>query len=489
MTVLRPDRRSKAARAALAALAAAALASCVAPGDGRPVASAPLPPPAPRAAIDAARVPPQVARTIGGPYSAPELERRLSSILARLVPVSERPDLAYSVTILNSPTVNAFALPDGQLFVTRGLLAIANDEAEVAAVLAHEVGHVVARHAMQRVEQAQNALLGSRVLSAVTGDRQAGQAALVMGAVTLANFSRQQEIEADGYGIRNSFRAGFDAFGASRFLETMDRYGRLRAGQGDARGDPNASGGFLATHPSTPDRIALAVASARQLAGPDVGARDRESYLRVLDGMIYGDDPRSGVVRGRDYLHPNFGFAFSAPEGFALENTPRAVIGVAGDGRALRFDAIAVSPLTALTEALAASATADLAIERIEPFEVGGLAAATALGRSPGWTFRFVLVRFGSDVYRFIFASRTLDAAQDADFLAAARSFRRLAREENLDIRPLRVRVVTVGADDNETTLAARMVGENRRTDYFMILNGIERGALRPGMRVKIVAD
>jgi predicted Zn-dependent protease len=485
----RVDPWSRWGRRLGAAALALALASC-GTFDQTRQANVPVPPPAPRTEINSTRVPPQVARTFGGVYIAPELERRLSNILARLAPVSERPDLRFSVTILNSPVVNAFALPDGQLFVTRGLLALANDDAEVAGVIAHEMGHVVARHASQRVEQAQNALLGSRVLAAVTGDRQASQTALAMGAITLASFSRQQELEADILGIRNAHRAGFDAYGAARLLESMDRYAALRASLPNARSDPSAQGGFLATHPSTPERLALAVTAARQLAGPDVGQRERDGYLRVVDGLIYGDDPRSGLVRGRTYLHPGFGFSFTAPDGFVLENTARAVIGVAPDGRALRFDTIAVSPLTALTEALAQSATADLAIDAVTQTEIAGAPAATALGRSPGWTFRFVLIRLGNEVYRFIFAARGLTEDQDAEFLQAARSFRRLTSDEVASIRPYRVRTITVGAGDTIDSLAARMGGESHRLERFLVMNGIDRSTpLRPGMRVKIISD
>jgi predicted Zn-dependent protease len=477
-----------------AALLAAAfvLASCSPYQTDSPrgtVATAPLPPAVPRPENAQPRVPPQVARSFGGLYSDPAIERRLASILARLVPASERPDLRYSVAILNSPTVNAFALPDGQLFVTRGLLALANDEAEVAAVLAHEMAHVIARHAAQRVEASQNVLLGSRVLQTVTGDTRAGQQALVTGAMTLASFSRQQELEADQIGIRTLGRAGYDPYGAARLLESMDRYAALRRNAFAPRGD-GGENSFLSTHPSTPERLALAIAAARQIAGPDVGARDRDSLLRVVDGLTYGDDPRTGMVRGRTYLHPGFGFTFVAPDGFSLENTARAVIGVARDGRALRFDTIRVSPLTSLNEALAASATPELAIEQVEDTQINGLPAAIAVGRSPGWAFRFVLVRLGNEVYRFIFAARSLTPEIDDDFRRAAATFRRLDREETAAIRPFRIRVVTVGSGDTVETLASRMAGEEQRVESFLVLNGIDRAAaLSPGTRVKVVGD
>jgi predicted Zn-dependent protease len=476
-------------RAGLAGALFLALASCTAvtsepPAQPPRVAALPVPAP-PRPEAVPARVPPAVARNFGGIYEAPDLERRLSAILARLVPVSDAPGVRYSVSVLNTPVVNAFALPDGQLFVTRGLLALANDEAEAAAVLAHEMAHVSARHAAARIEQAQNALLGSRVLQAVTGDRQLSQAVLTSSALSLASFSRAQELEADQIGIRTVFRAGFDPYGAIRLLENMERSGGLRP-TGGGSGD----GGFLATHPSTPERLATALATARQFAGPDVGARDRDTYLRVVDGMLYGDDPRSGLVRGREFLHPQFGFAFTAPSGFTLENTQRAVLGVGPDGAAFRFDTVRVPPTVALTEALSASAQPDLAMEGIEPLDIPGLTGATGVGRAPGWVFRFVLARLGNEVYRFIFATRTLSPELDQAFIAAGRSFRRLTPQDVAAIRPLRVRTVTVGPFDTIDGLAGRMAGDDRKVERFLVLNGIDRTrALQAGSRVKIIAE
>lgn len=470
------------------------LASCSAfqPGQNSSaeVTAIPLPTPAPRAETAKKRVPAQVERNFGGAYDSPDIERRLAAIVQRLVPVSERPDLRYSVTILNTPSINAFALPDGQLFVTRGLVALANDEAEIAAVLAHEMSHVIARHATQRVEAAQKTLLGSRVLSIVTGDRALGQQALVSGALSLASFSRQQEIEADQIGIRNIHRAGFDPYGASRLLQDMDRYAAFRATLPGQNGDEETDNGFLSSHPTTPERLSLAVSAARQLTGPDVGSRERDSYIRTLEGMVYGDDPNSGLVRGRHFVHPAFGFAFEAPRGFVLENTPRAVIGVSTDGRALRFDTIRLQPLTSLGESLAASATPELSIDNIERLTINGNEAATALGTSPGWTFRFVLLRLGSDVYRFIYATRQNSPEIDGEFLASANTFRRLTPEEKARIRPLRVRIVTVGPLDTIESLAERMVESARPLEHFLALNGLDRTSrLRLGMPVKIIAE
>ncbi|MES2905460.1 MAG: M48 family metalloprotease, partial [Pseudomonadota bacterium] len=172
----------------------------------------------------APRVPVDVVKSVGGLYEAPDLERKLASIVDRLRKSSEKPNLRYSVTILNSSAINAFALQDGQVFITRGLLALANDEAELAAVLAHEMAHIEANHTIERMDQAHSAMLASKVVMSVLGDKRAAQSMLVSGALSLASFSRKQELQADKIGIRMAAGAGYDPYGAARFLENLDRY-------------------------------------------------------------------------------------------------------------------------------------------------------------------------------------------------------------------------------------------------------------------------
>src|SRR5207237_4305505 len=163
------------------------------------------------------------------------LEALITQTVDKLVGASERPNLRYKVTILNSPAINAFALPNGQLYVTRGLLALANDTSELASVLSHEMAHVIARHAASREDQVKQAALVSRVASDVFNDPQMGALALAKSKIALASFSRGQELEADGIGVGISSRAKFDPYGAVRFLTSMGRNAELRPAVG---GDP-----------------------------------------------------------------------------------------------------------------------------------------------------------------------------------------------------------------------------------------------------------
>ncbi len=219
----------------------------------------------------------RILASYGGVYENARLQATIEKTVDRLVAASERPDLKYQVTILNSPAINAFALPNGQLYITRGLIALANDKAELASVLAHEMGHVIARHAAIREEQAKQAAIINHVVNDVLSDPQMGALALAKSKLTLASFSRAQEFEADGIGVGISARAGFDPFGASRFLTDMQRNADLKASGSNP--DPRSLD-FLSSHPATPDRVKNALANARQFSGPGAGERDRDRISR-----------------------------------------------------------------------------------------------------------------------------------------------------------------------------------------------------------------
>jgi predicted Zn-dependent protease len=260
-------------RFAAAALLALMLEACSTPNI--PLIEGSITPPAPQK--QAERTTPQqrehlrILAAYGGAYRSDKLEDMLEKTVEKLVAVSERPDLKYQVTILNSASINAFALPDGQLYVTRGLIALANDHSELASVLAHEMAHVIARHAAIR-EDRPAAELVSRVATDLLSDPQLGALALAKSKITLANFSRAQEFEADGIGVGITARAGFDPYGAERFLTSMGHNAHLRAQSANI--DPR-SPDFLSSHPATPERITNAVASARQITGPGSGAARR----------------------------------------------------------------------------------------------------------------------------------------------------------------------------------------------------------------------
>jgi predicted Zn-dependent protease len=430
----------------------------------------------------------RIVASYGGIYHDPKLEKMLTEIVTKLVAASDNPNQPYRITILNAPAVNAFALPGGSLYVTRGLMALANDASELAAVLAHEMAHITADHAAQRANKARTAIIVNRVVSDSIDDKQAGQVALASSQRTLASFSRQQELEADAIGIRTIAKAGYDPYAAARFLAAMAHFAQYRASTSipeDKRPE------FLASHPTTPDRIAQANKAAEALGVKRDGATDRDKYLETIDGMLFSDDSNQGYVRGRSFLHAALGIAFTVPDGYAIDNTNEAVLATAPDGTALRVDGVNLPEQQTLVDYLSSGWVNGLARETIREFQINGLKAVSATARAKGWAFRITLIRVGvSATYRFIFASEreTPEFARAAEVTAA--SFRQLTEKERAQLKPLRIEVVRVGFTDTQESLAKRMRNVDRPLDLFRAINDIKPGAkLNFGARVKIVTD
>jgi predicted Zn-dependent protease len=425
----------------------------------------------------------------GGEYRAPKARAALDEVVQRLSKAGEGQIGSYEITILNSPAVNAFALPNGRLYVTRGLLALANDTAEIASVLAHEIAHVTAQHAVERAERELESALVSQVVSQVLKDPAQGAAVQAGSKLSLAKFSRQQELTADQISVRNISRAGYDPYGAGRFLAALGRNTAFR-NSGQSQNSDEKRLDILSSHPQTPERIAAVTAAARQIGAPGIGERDAGRWLSAIDGIAYGDDPRDGVVRGRRYLNSALRIGFTAPDGFGLEAARDMVIGVSANGaQALRFDSVTLKPDQTLQSYVAAGWIDGVETTAIETLDIAGQRAVIAVGKGTDWTFRLAAVQAGNRVYRFILAARG-GSDPERPMRSLLSSFRVLSPDEAQTVKPMQVRAVVAAAGDTPATMAARMPEQERAQELFMVLNGIERGgALTPGQRYKIVAE
>jgi predicted Zn-dependent protease len=475
---------------ALAVVTGLALGGCSSwfPSSGREITLPEIPPQS-QALPAATREHQRILAAYGGAYTNAPLEARVTQIADRLVGSSERPDLKYNITILNSAAINAFALPSGQLYVTRGLLALANDNSEIASVLSHEMAHVVADHATIRADQARHAAMVSNVVTDVLSDPTMGALALARSKFALASFSRAQELEADGIGVGIAARAGYDPYGAVRFLTSMERNAELKAGP---NGTDLRATDFMSSHPATPDRVQNAQLNARQHVAPGAGERERAGYLASLNGMIYGDDPADGFVRARRFIHPRLGFTFTAPEGFALENTAQAVLGVKNGGtEAMRLDVVRILAEQTLQDYLASGWIDGVEPGSAEDLTINGFPAATAAAKGEQWSFRLYAIRFGTDVYRFIYAAKDKSAVTDREFRTSVETFRRLTMAEIQSARPLRLKIITVKAGDTIDGVATRyMSHHDQPIERFRVLNGLERNArLKVGEHIKVVVE
>ena len=284
----------------------------------------------------------------GGVYENARLQQMVDRLVARLVAASERPDLKYNVTILNSPAINAFALPNGQLYVTRGLVALANDEAELASVLAHEMGHVIARHAQIREEQVRDAELASRTISNVVNDPQMSALALAKSKLTHRRLLARAGIRGRRHRRRHH---------GARRVRSLRRLAHPRRHAAQCRPQCGRQQRPHRRLPVQPPVDAGAHPQRHHRCAPARRPRHRRARPRPISRrsqrQVYGEDPSEGFVRGRRFIHAKLGFTFLAPPGFTLDNTAQAVLGLKDGGvEALRLDVVSVPAEQPLTDYL-----------------------------------------------------------------------------------------------------------------------------------------
>jgi predicted Zn-dependent protease len=443
---------------------------------------------------------PKILEEFGGAYSEkPNLNAYVNQIGQTVAQSAERKDVTYTFTVLNSEDINAFALPGGYVYVTRGLLTLANNEAELAGVLGHEIGHVNARHTAERMGQQQTVsvlstigIAAATLLGGDTAGELAGGLAQQGGDVYLGQYSQSQEFEADSLGVRYIAKTGYDPQAMATFLDSLDQDTHLEATEA---GTPEAADAYSMTqsHPRTPDRVQRAIAEANiPVANP---ALNRDRFLAQINGMIWGTDPREGIVKGSTFIHPGLRFAFDAPKGMKVQNSPSQVV-AAGGNAVMIFDLADPVPGGALESYIASGWQEGADVQNVQSFQVNGMEAATGIMQASiqgtQVVARLVAIRKSAkEVYRFIFATppANFDTA-DRAFTASAQSFREISAQDAAAYRPKHIQVVTVQPGDTAAALAARMRTDDAQTDWFRVINHLPAdGSLQAGQKVKLIVD
>jgi predicted Zn-dependent protease len=421
-----------------------------------------------------------------GVYEDPELERYVQDLGAKLAAKSERPDLEWSFRVMDAPLVNAFALPGGYIYITRGIIAHLQSEAELATVLGHEIGHVTARHSVSQMSKAQVAQIGLGVGSVLAPEyaQDFGSLAQMGLGLLFLKYGRDDERQADELGLRYLLRAGYDPRPAVGVFDTL---GRVSASAGGERVP-----GWASTHPAPENRIeamqARIAATGESFAGRPDG---REEYERRLENIVFGDDPRQGFFEGDVFYHPEMEFRFEFPPGWKHANLRAAVVSASPEKDAAIQ--LSLAKEATVEEALRAFFSSEGVARRGEPMAPihglptagDGFTAATADGMLEG---RVGFVEHGGRVLRLVgYAPQTAWVGHSKRIRAALASFDRVAERRVLDVEPRRLHLVRAEEATSLDEFAKRH-GATVPVATLALINRLDDGErLRAGRTYKSV--
>ena len=428
-----------------------------------------------------------------GQYEDPALQAYVQAVGEKLAAHGHRSNLIYRFTVVDSTDINAFALPGGYIYITRGLLAYLGSEAEMAGVLGHEIGHVTARHAVRQYTAATAAQLGMTLGSIfVPGlGSNVGQNVMgVLGQAMLSGYGREHELESDGLGAEYLARAGYDPQAILGVLRTLKAQGDYAAAQAKAEGrTPQSYHGLFASHPDEDTRLKEVLTKASFLAPDKPADNGRDAFLKHMDGMVFGDSAAQGIRRGNRFYHRDLDFALEFPPAWRLENRPDRLLAIAPDGKAQ-------AQLTS-QDLNQRETPREFMIRRLgiknpagEEISAGGLPGYTAPLKIQGRPGRVSVIFHRKQAY--VLASVALDGADsqtvDAAMRQTALGFHPLREDEKALAEPLRLRLKNAGAGDSFTALAkgSRLPGDAQA--QLRLLNGhYPQGEPKPGDILKIV--
>lgn len=420
-----------------------------------------------------------------GLYKDEKMQNFIDNMGQKMVEVSHREDLPYSFKIVDSPVINAFAVPGGYVYFTRGIMAHFNNEAEFAGVLGHEIGHIAARHSAKQYSKAMAAQLGLIVGTIVSEDfRQFAGLAQTGVSLLFLKFGRDAERQSDKLGAEYSTRIGYDARQMAGFFNTLQKK-QEEAGQ--------TVPDFLSTHPNPEDRVTAVQKHAENwqqklnVTDPEV---NRESYLRMIDGMVYGEDPRQGYTENNVFYHPVMKFQFPIPRGWKLQNTPQQVQMAPEGGEAIMLLTLAgENSLDAAAEAVLKNYQLELV--ESDRMNVNGFSAIAMIAdqqqKNQHLRTLTYVIEGNEQIYVFI-AAASLDSFQQyvPTFKSSMDDFRKLTDPSKINVRPKKISIKTVRQGGTLESVLQQYNAKPDEMDDLALLNGMElTDRLEPGTLIK----
>jgi predicted Zn-dependent protease len=440
----------------------------------------------------------QYLQEFGGRYDDERLQQYVNEIGQRIAAKSDRPDLKYTFTVLDNEQVNAFADPGAYIYVCRGLLPYLGSEAELAAVLGHEIGHVTARHSAHRQAGAVASQVGATLIGILTGSPDLMNVAGMAGGALVMGYSREQESEADQLGVKFISRAGYDPAATVDSLQMLWNRDQFELLQARAENRKPQAGGLFASHPDNAKRVREAQALVSKTP-PNPGEHrpaNRDDYLARIDGIAFGTSGTQGVVRGSRFYHGGMGVTLAFPSGWKVDNQPSKLIAKSPtEDKMIDLTAQPIPPnmtpkqfLGRLVQGQASTAA--------EPLEFNGLSGYRANLRSTGlpWGTRgpasVAVVYHNGLAYIFLGATRiaTEFGSFEPIFVSSVKTFRRLRDNEYVAAEPERIRVIEAGPDTRIDQLAAKSATTRYAAEELRLLNGLYPDKEpTPGQKLKVV--
>ena len=434
-----------------------------------------------------------------GVYDDDALQAYVTELGHKLAMKSDWPQIEWTFTVLDTEDVNAFALPGGFVYVSRGILPYLNSEAELAAVLGHEIGHVTAHHGAKRQTRGTLANLGAAAAAIITGQNIVGDLANVAGAAWVSGYGREQELEADRIGAELLARTGYDPQAMIRVVASLkaQESAELRRAKAEGR-KPHVYHGVFASHPDNDQRLQEAVKAAKKVEGRATGQdQGREVYLQKVEGVAIGTSRAQGVVRGSRFYHADMGITLAFPSGWHVENEKERILAVSGDKNSVIQVTVSAIPPRAETprKFLVALTGGGGAMSAAEELAINGSPAFTAVVRGTQTPFgvrpsRVVIIQYNNQFYRIDGASRGGMAVPEADrlILSAAQTFRRLRETEFALAEPDRLKVVKAAPGTTVAGLAQTSSLKEYPEETLRLYNGLyPAGEPAPGALVKTV--
>lgn len=426
---------------------------------------------------------PMIMQQFGGPYEDQKLQEYVNEVGQRSAKASHRPELEYHFMVLDSEDINAFTTGGGYVYITRGIMNYLNNEAELAAVLGHEIGHVTARHPVRQQSKSTLSNIGAAAVGIFTGSADLAGLANYAGAALVSGYGRDQELEADRLGAEYLVKVGYKPehmIDVVRLLKNQEMFELARARE--EKREPRVYHGVFATHPDNDQRLSEVVKAAEKLKGGPTDNLDpgREKYLKTIEGLPMGPSRGQGVLKGNRFYHADLGMTVAFPSGWNVENQAQRVIAVSPQkDSVLQMQTQAPPPNTGPKEFLSRILSRSSA-SSAEPIEVNGLQGYTAVVRTANTDFgvvpaRYVVIYHNNLAYVFAGASKASTGTPKADalFMSSVKTFRRLKQNEFALAEPYKIKTLRATENTRVADLAKNSPLPEYAEEQLRLLNDL----------------